>query len=67
MFKHTGRVTKDIRVINCKCGQWEEAPADQPRNHIQTFEWIRDEVFKCPDCGSYVDAEIKGKEQDENR
>lgn len=48
------------RDISCSCGQWEQFPADMPRNHSQIFDWVKNHPFKnealyeCPDCKSKV-------------
>ena len=55
-----------IRQINCsniECDNWEEFPADMPRNKSQTFEFIspldnNGGIYKCPDCGSLCESEI---------
>ena len=52
--------TEEIRVIQCECGNWEEFPADMPRDKSQTFEWVENieddqnqAVYRCS-CGALV-------------
>ena len=53
---------EEIRVIQCKCGNWEEFPADTPRDKSQTFDWVKNTegnqaVYKC-NCGAEVNSII---------
>jgi predicted RNA-binding Zn-ribbon protein involved in translation (DUF1610 family) len=54
-----------IRNIECECGQWEQFPADMPRDASQTFTWLEniensdnDAHYSCPDCGTIVVSTI---------
>ena len=57
---------KDLtRTINCECGNWEEFPADMPRNKAQTFQVValdddNGAVYQCG-CGENVVSEIIAK------
>ena len=62
---------EQVRQINCRnieCDQWEEFPADMPRWHSQTFEWMENNdednnaTYRCPDCGSITESTIEDKE-----
>jgi len=52
---------KNVRLISCKCGEWEELPFHEQRHHSQTFEWIRnlekEAIYKCH-CGEFVKSRI---------
>ena len=42
------------RMIECKyCDNWEEIDDDAPRWNAQSFEWIKDDKFKCK-CGNII-------------
>lgn len=54
-----------IRTINCGCGNWEEFPADMPRESSQTFSWLyninndkNQAFYRCPDCHARVKSKI---------
>ena len=57
---------RQVRQINCRnidYDNWEEFPADMPRDKSQTFEWIENTknnqaLYKCPDCGEITESEI---------
>ena len=54
-------VGEEIRVISCKCGNWEEMPADEQRHHSQTFTFKapkdnNEAMYEC-DCGEEVMSE----------
>lgn len=53
--------TTSTRVIGCytSCGNWEEMPADQPRDKVSSFSHQRDlpngeAFYNCNQCGSAV-------------
>ena len=51
-------VEEFVRIIECKCGQFEEFPADMPRKKAQTFTHIRnfddnEALYRC-ECGGHV-------------
>ncbi len=55
---------EEIRVIQCECGNWEEFPADMPRDKSQAFEWVENieddqnqAIYKCY-CGALVVSTI---------
>ena len=58
---------EQVRQINCsniECDQWEEFPADMPRDKSQTFEWVENTkdnqaLYKCPDCGEITESTIE--------
>lgn len=64
-----------IRSIKCSCGNWEEFPADMPRDNSQTFVWLRNidndknqADYRCPDCHARVRSKIiEVESQEENR
>ena len=57
---------EQVRQINCcniDCDNWEEFPADMPRNKSQTFEWVENTknnqaLYKCPDCEEITESTI---------
>ena len=53
----------NVQCIMCRCGDWEEFGADQPRTDCQSFTWKRNYVdgtakYQCPTCGKYVRSKI---------
>lgn len=50
--------------IECSCGSTEEFSADQPRHHVQFFDWLKNSdldvtaYYQCPDCGYTVRSEV---------
>lgn len=53
---------EEIRLIQCKCGNWEEFPADMPRHASQSFDLVEiaddnQGVYKC-NCGAEVTSTI---------
>lgn len=49
---------KQVRYIDCSCGQVEEMLIDEQRDHSQSFKWIKNEgeegIYECPDCKKLV-------------
>ena len=60
---------KDMtRTIDCKCGNWEEMPADMPRNKAQYFQIKAHDddngaVYECC-CGENVVSKIIEREKE---
>ena len=54
---------EETLVVRCKCGNWEEQPADQQRHHIQSFKHVTNTsngnaYYICNECGESVVSTI---------
>jgi len=56
---------EEFRVLDCpNCENWEEFPADMPRNKSQHFGYVKDiddnnAVYECGCCGREITSSIR--------